>query len=125
MKLNGLMQFAEQKRGAKPTLYNTKKVRTMNENVFDLSDLSDLPKDLRSELTSLKRSSMFEERLLALLDLSDYQLNLNQLQVAYFRKYGEHKKRGAIQQKLYHLKKSELIEMVDGTRGCYIRINKD
>ena len=99
----------------------------MNENIFDLSNISDLPKDLKNELTSLRRSSLFEERLIALFYLSDEALNLNQLQAAYFRKYGEHKPRGSLQQKLYTLKSSDnpVIELVQKRRGCYKRIIKD
>ena len=69
----------------------------MNENnIFDLSNVSDLPKNMQSEL-----ANSYEMRLIVLFNLADKELNLDELQVAYFRKYGEYKKRLSITQKLY------------------------
>ena len=89
-------------------------------NIFDLSNSSDLPEELRSELNAFKRSD-FERRLIMLFRLSNQELSLDQLQVGYFRKYGEIKDRRTITAKLYNMCRSDnpAIASVKGKKGVY------
>ena len=94
-------------------------------NIFDLLDTSDLPDDLKNDLKRIKRSET-EERIINLLRLADEDLSLNQLQVGYYRKYGEVKERRKLTTKLYIMCKSEnpVVTSVKGKKGKYRLIQR-
>ena len=100
----------------------------MNKDIFDLVEVRDLPGDLQKELIHGRGSTnKFERRLIALFDLTDEDLNIDQLQVGYFRKHKEYKLRRTIVQKLYILrnKKNPAMKAVKGRKGLYRRIRYD
>ena len=94
---------------------------TMNqEDLFSLDDLSDLPQELRDELVASKRDD-YEKKIIELFKLSGGNLNIDQIQIAFYRKYGEHKARNKITTKLYNMARSSspAIESVQGKKGVY------
>ena len=94
-------------------------------NIFDLFDTSDLPDNLKNDLKRFKRSET-EERIINLLRLADEDLSLNQLQVGYYRKYGEVKERRKLTAKLYIMCKSDnpVVTSVKGKKGKYRLIQR-
>ena len=93
--------------------------------IFDLFDTSDLPDNLKNDLKRIKRSET-EERIINLLRLADEDLSLNQLQVGYYRKYGEVKERRKLTTKLYIMCKSDnpVVTSVKGKKGKYRLIQR-
>ena len=94
-------------------------------NIFDLLDTSDLPDNLKNDLKRIKRSEI-EERIINLLRVADDDLSLNQLQVGYYRLYGEVKDRRNLTAKLYIMCKSDnpIIASVKGKKGEYRLIHR-
>lgn len=89
-------------------------------DIFDLSNQSDLPQELRNELVVNKRDD-FEQKIIDLFKLAGVGLNIDQIQAGYFRKYGEHKERSKINSKLYNMSRANnpAIESVTGKKGVY------
>ena len=89
-------------------------------DIFDLSDLSDLPQDLKNELVVNRRDD-FELKMISLFKMAKRELNIDQIQAAYFRKYNEYKERTKITAKLYNMARSSnsAIESVKGRKGVY------
>lgn len=89
-------------------------------DIFDLSDLSDLPQDLKNELVVNRRDD-FELKMISLFKMAGRELNIDQIQAAYFRKYNEYKERTKITAKLYNMARSSnsAIESVKGRKGVY------
>ena len=89
-------------------------------NIFDLSNASDIPDEIKRELNVLKRDD-FEKRLIELFKIANCELNLDQVQVGYYRKYGEIKERRIITAKLYNMCRTDhpAIESVTGKKGVY------
>lgn len=96
-----------------------KQLHTQNA-LFDLSNTQDLPESIKKELVS-KRRSKLESRLLELFELAGCPLNIDQIQVAYYRKYQDVKSRQQIMSKLYQMLKYDQppIKSVPGRRGLY------
>ena len=103
------------------------------DNIFNLFDISDLPDELKSDLKRIERSEI-EDRIIELLRLANGELSLNQLQVGYYRKYGEVKDRRKLTAKLYMMCKSDnaVVTSVKGKKGKYrliqgqnLSINRD
>ncbi len=90
------------------------------ENIFDLSNVSDIPDGIKKELNVLKMDD-FERKLIELFKIAKADLNLDQVQVGYYRKYNEHKERRTITAKLYNMCRGEhpAIESVEGRKGVY------
>ena len=89
-------------------------------NIFDLSNTSDIPDEIKKELNALKMDG-FEKRLIELFKIAKCDLSLDQVQVGFFRKYGENKERRTITAKLYNISRGEHapIESVGGKKGVY------
>ena len=93
----------------------------MNENdIFNLSNTHDLPQEIRSELAVNKRDD-FEKNIISLFQIAKSELNIDQIQVGYYRKFNDAKKRNQITTKLYNMARSNhsVIESVDGKKGVY------
>jgi hypothetical protein len=89
-------------------------------NIFDLSDTSDLPQDLKEELAVNKRDD-FEKNMIKLFQIAKCELNIDQIQAGYYRKFKEAKKRTQITAKLYNMARASnsAINSVDGKKGVY------
>lgn len=89
-------------------------------DVFDLTDLSDLPQELRQELVVSKRDE-FEKRLIELFKRAGRELNIDEIQAAYYRVHGEFKSRNKVTAKLYNMSRASnsATESVKGRKGVY------
>lgn len=89
-------------------------------DIFDLNDTSDLPQELRSELVVNKRDD-YEKQLIELFRMAGRELNIDQVQTGYYRKYGEHKERPKIIAKLYNMSRAtnSAIESIASKKGVY------
>lgn len=92
-----------------------------NKNIFDLFDLSDIPKDLGDI-----KNDEFSKELLQLFELAGRELSVDEITVGYYRHFtlGENravKTKTQIQNKVYKLSKdiSAPIVSVGGKKGVY------
>ena len=92
-----------------------------NKNIFDLFDLSDIPKDLGDI-----KNDEFSKELLRLFELAGRELSVDEITVGYYRHFtlGENravKTKTQIQNKVYKLSKdiSAPIVSVGGKKGVY------
>ncbi len=97
-----------------------KKILHTQNTLFDLNNIQDLPDTIKKELVS-KRRGKLETRLLELFQLAQCPLNIDQIQVAYYRKYSDIKTRQQIMSKLYQMLRADnpTIKSVAGRRGLY------
>lgn len=89
-------------------------------DIFDLSDLSDLPQEIKSELNVMKRDD-FENKIINVFQRARRDLTLDEVTVGYFRLHSEQKERKQIMSKLYNMSRSTrpAIESVAGKKGVY------
>lgn len=89
-------------------------------DIFDLSDLSDLPQSIKSELNVMKRDD-FENKIIEVFRKANRDLTLDEVTVGYFRLHNEQKERKQIMSKLYNMSRSTrpAIESVAGKKGVY------
>lgn len=83
------------------------------EDIFDLSNLSDVSKEVKKELNILKDT----DRLLSLFKIANRELNTNELIVAYYRKFGVALTKKQMYMKIWLLNRTKKIEQV--SRGVY------
>lgn len=98
-----------------------KEIENTNDSLFDLQNLSDLPKDFREEL-SINRRDDFEMQIIDLFKRAGGELSLDQVQVGFYRLYKERKERKQIMSKLYNMSRKSgaaAIESVKGRKGVY------
>ena len=92
------------------------------ENLFDLFDLSDIP----AELGEIKKDEM-SNRILELFKIADRELSVDEITVAYYRKYAKNesdsdiKTKTQIMNKVYKMSRelNSCIESVKGRKGVY------
>jgi hypothetical protein len=75
-------------------------------SIFDLKDLSDIPDELMEQLNLTSRT----DRLFLDLFKEKSPLNITELLIGYFRKYGELKTRNYIMVNCYRMSKKGLIK---------------
>lgn len=92
----------------------------MEKDIFDLKDIADLPKTLKNELTVHKMSAL-ERNIIELFNISKLELSLDQILVAYYRKYKKEFTRREMTAKLYNISRSinSPIESIIGRKGIY------
>lgn len=79
-----------------------------NNDIFDLNNLDDIPKDL---IGDLKLTSRMDKQILALFSLRPTGiLNLSELLVGYFRTYGEEKTRAYMMTACYRMVKKGFLK---------------
>ena len=89
-------------------------------DIFDLSDLSDLPLSIKSDLNVVKRDD-FENKIIEVFRRANRDIKLDEVTVGYFRLHNEQKERKQIMSKLYNMSRAErpAIESVAGKKGVY------
>lgn len=89
-------------------------------DIFDLSDLSDLPQNIKSELNVMKRDE-FENKIIDVFRRARRDITLDEVTVGYFRLHNEEKERKQIMSKLYNMSRNNrpAIESVSGKKGVY------
>lgn len=95
-------------------------------NIFDLSDLSDLPQNVKSDLNILKRDN-FENKIIDVFRRANRELTLDELTVGYYRLHDEEKERKQIMAKLYNMSRANqpAIKSIEGKKGIYKLILED
>ena len=83
-------------------------------DIFDLKDISDIPQDLKDELNLL---SDVDNKMLYLFKEKEI-LNINEVMVSWFRKYGEVRSRQYFMTTLYRMKRKGVLVSMKG-KGVY------
>jgi len=94
----------------------------MPQGLCDLAfQIAGAPRLEPAQLALLKISDDFELKMISLFKMAKRELNIDQIQAAYFRKYNEYKERTKITAKLYNMARSSnsAIESVKGRKGVY------
>lgn len=88
-------------------------------NYFDLQDVSDLPDEIKNGLND----DCFSNQILELFDIAQRDLSVDEVTVAYFRKFGEPKTKKQIMSKLYNMSRiaNPKIVSVKKQKGVYRR----
>lgn len=91
-----------------------------DKNIFDLLDLSDVPKKLLTDL-SVVNSGDFENKIIEVFRRAKRELMLDEVTVGYYRLHNEEKERRQIMAKLYHMSRSDspAIQSMKGKKGVY------
>lgn len=91
-------------------------------DVFDLRNVSDIPDEIKKELNTYSLS----DRILELFDIAKRNLSVDEVVVAYFRKFNEVKTKKQIMSKLYSMSKTAnaKIKSVSGCKGVYSKIGE-
>jgi predicted transcriptional regulator len=89
-------------------------------DIFDLSNIEDLPSNLVGQL---KLASEIDDKVLNLFSMAKSPLNLTQLLVGFYRQYNEEKTRNYMMTLCYRLVKKGFLEKT-GKKGEYIITEK-
>jgi hypothetical protein len=91
-----------------------------DDDIFNLSNLSDIPDSIKGELKILSRDG-FEMKIIELFKKAGRELNIDEVTVAYYRFFKEEKNRSQIMTKLYNMSRSEhsAIKSIEGRKGVY------
>ena len=89
-------------------------------NIFNLADLSDVPEQIKNSLKIVSNNTI-EKKLIELFREVDRKLSLDEITVAYYRRFKETKNRSQIHNALYRISKSDspTIIPVKEVRGIY------
>lgn len=72
-------------------------------NIFDLSNIDDLPENMQTDVNS----GSFENRILCLFRIAKRKLNVDEVTVAYYRKFRKIKTRKQMATKLYNMTRAK------------------
>lgn len=84
----------------------------------DFKDLSDIPQELLNEL-SISRSKFYSVQICDILESAGKPLNIDQILIGLYRRYGRIEKRTTLITKLYRMAKAEEIYSVPNRKGVY------
>jgi len=88
-------------------------------DIFNTDNVDDLPEIIRKGLIS----NALEQRILALFDIAGRDLNIDEITVGYYRKYGEAKTRRFFMLKLYRMAKADRPKVeCTGHKGQYRKV---
>ena len=89
----------------------------MTENIFDLTDVSDIPAEISTELTY----DVFAQNILKLFKEAGRNLTINEITVAYYRKFKEIKTKKQITIKVYNMARARnaKIRSIPNLKGVY------
>ena len=89
----------------------------MTENIFDLTDVSDIPVEISTELTY----DVFAQNILKLFNEAGRNLTINEITVAYYRQFKEIKTKRQIMVKLYSMARARnaKIRSIPNLKGVY------
>lgn len=88
-------------------------------DIFDVCNIDDIPDEIKKELND----DYFLKQILELFDIAKRDLSVDEVTVAYFRKFGEPKTKKQIMGKLYNMARAvnPKIVSVKGRKGVYRR----
>lgn len=89
----------------------------MTENIFDLTDISDIPAEISAELSN----DAFAQNILTLFNKAGRNLNVNEITVGYYRQFNEIKTKRQIMVKLYSMARARRakIKSIPKLKGVY------
>ena len=89
----------------------------MTENIFDLTDVSDIPEEISAELTY----DVFAQNILKLFNEAGRNLTINEITVGYYRQFNEIKTKRQIMVKLYSMARARnaKIRSIPNLKGVY------
>ena len=87
----------------------------MTKNIFDLTDVSDVPAEISSELIC----DNFAQNILKLFELAGRNLTIDEVTVGYYRQFKEIKTKRQIMVKLYSMAREAKIRSIPNLKGVY------
>ena len=89
----------------------------MTENIFDLTDVSDIPEEISAELSN----DVFAQNILTLFNKARRNLTIDEVTVGYFRQFKEIKTKRQIMVKLYSMARARnaKIRSIPNLKGVY------
>ena len=89
----------------------------MTENIFDLTDVSDIPAEISTDLTY----DVFAQNILKLFKEAGRNLTINEITVGYYRQFKEIKTKRQIMVKLYSMARARnaKIRSIPNLKGVY------
>ena len=89
----------------------------MTENIFDLTDVSDIPDEISTDLTN----DVFAQNILKLFKKAGRNLSVDEITVGYYRQFKEIKTKRQITVKLYSMARarSAKIRSIPNLKGVY------
>ena len=89
----------------------------MTENIFDLTDVSDIPAEISTDLTH----DVFAQNILTLFNKAGRNLSVDEITVGYYRQFKEIKTKRQIMVKLYSMARARRakIKSIPKLKGVY------
>ena len=89
----------------------------MKENIFDLTDVSDIPAEISAELSN----GVFAQNILKLFNKAGRNLTIDEITVGYYRQFKEIKTKRQIMVKLYSMARAKeaKIRSIPNLKGVY------
>lgn len=89
-------------------------------DIFNITNLSDLPEDMKKAVESRKYDE-FEQKILELFHIANRPLSINEIMVALYRKYNVNKNRRQVMNKLYQMASpsNAIAEIYSIKKGVY------
>ena len=89
----------------------------MTENIFDLTDVSDIPEEISAELSN----DVFAQNILTLFNKAGRNLTIDEITVGYYRQFKEIKTKRQIMGKLYNMARAReaKIKSISQLKGVY------
>ena len=89
----------------------------MTENIFDLTDVSDIPEEISTELSH----DVFAQNILTLFNKAGRNLTIDEITVGYYRQFKEIKTKRQIMVKLYSMARARnaKIRSIPNLKGVY------
>ena len=89
----------------------------MTENIFDLTDVSDIPEEISTDL----RRDVFAQNILKLFNKAGRNLTVDEITVGYYRQFKEIKTKRQIMVKLYSMARARKakIRSIPNLKGVY------
>ena len=89
----------------------------MTENIFDLTDVSDIPAEISKDLTH----DVFAQNILTLFNKAGRNLTIDEITVGYYRQFKEIKTKRQITVKLYSMARAKKakIKSISQLKGVY------
>ena len=89
----------------------------MTENIFDLTDVSDIPEEISAELSN----DVFAQNILKLFKEAGRKLTVDEITVGYYRQFKEIKTKRQIMVKLYSMARARnaKIRSIPNLKGVY------
>ena len=87
----------------------------MTENIFDLTDISDIPAEISTGL----RGDAFAQNILKLFNEAGRNLSVDEVTVGYYRQFNKIKTRKQIMLKLCSMARANKIKSIPNLKGVY------